>query len=358
MGTVAMLGHGYKAAASPVHHHHDDRSGHLARVVNANGTYEDIDIDHPPEDDECRYEMARDRLAEEAEMARAMAAEGEKYNDPTFPTIVKGGQALEFSTYNEALIHMERMLVDGVDINSRDRHNMTALHYNFNNDEVVDWLHTRGCELDAPGIKGRTALHLACSDFKVLTPEVNHLLNLGANPNVQDDDGMTPLMMVCQMHNKSGVSRVSMVRNLLNSHADPGIYNKEGNALHHSLWAAVQDAAQDGDAPAILRTILASDKDCINVGTPGTLIEHRAESDGNTPLQRLCKMDSEVHPSYGVPDPECLRNVCEYFIQNKADYRGPDGEGVPPRRRVRSAVMRKFFNDAARVGVPGSPAKF
>jgi len=355
---LIMIGHGYAAPSSPVHHqrrfHADDN---LAQATLADGTITHIEMDAPPESEECRHERLKDQLALEAEMARAEIEEGGCYNDPTFPTIIKNGQALEFSTYNEALIHMEKMLIDGVDVDSRDRHRMTALHYNYCNVEVVDWLHAKNCDLNARGAKGRTALHLCAADYQMRNNEVMHLLDLGADPNAKDDTGLTPLSICCMMHNKSAISRIGMVRNLLNAHADPGIANMDGNALHHSLWAAIQDSEKDPEKPAILRTLLEGDKDCINIGTPGSMIEHRAESDGNTPLQRLCSMDSNPHASYGVPDPVALRRVCEYLIQNKADYRGPDGEGMPPRRRVRSKVMRDFFNDASKVSVPGSPAK-
>jgi len=230
---------------------------------------------------------------------------------------------------------------------------MTALHYNYKHAELVDWLSERKADLNTRGARGQTCLHLVARDFGNSLHHANKLLDLNASPNVQDDEGLTPLMICCNMHNKSGESRISIIRNLLNGHADPGIANAGGNAIHHSLWSAVQDAQKDPDKPAILRTLLEGDKDCINVGTPGTMIEHRAATDGNTPLQRACKMDSTPDPSYGLPDPECLKNVCRYLISHKADYRGPDGEGVPPRRRVRSGVMRKFFNDASKVSVQG-----
>jgi ankyrin repeat protein len=345
------------AAASPVHHKGGLHEGHLARFVHHDGTESYVEANAPPLSPKCRHETRREEMAQIAEEAR-LEAQGGTYNDPTFPTIIKNGQSLEFATYNEGLIHMDKMLEDGVDINSRDSHGMTAIHYNYKHPELVDWLHERGADLNARGAKGRTCLHLISRDYGERLHDANKLLDLNADPNVTDDEGMTPLLITCQMHNKSGVSRISIVRNLLNGHADPGVANADGNAIHHALWAAVQDAEKDPDKPAILRTLLEGDKDCINVGTPGTMIEHRAESDCNTPLQRACNMDSHAHPSYGLPDPECLKNVCAYLISHKADYRGPDGEGVPPRRRVRSEVMRRFFNDASKVSVPGSPAKF
>merc|ERR1719174_2841351 len=99
--------------------------------------------------------------------------------------------------------------------------------------------------MNARGTKGRTALHLACSDYKENIGVVQTLLNYpDCDPNAQDDDGMTPLLLTCQLHNKSGVGRISNIRNLLNAGADPGIANRDGNAIHHSLWAAMQDAAK------------------------------------------------------------------------------------------------------------------
>jgi len=348
------------AAVAQVHLHTGDNlvNGHLVEFVSESGVTQHIEV-AGPSSPRCRHEERRAEMALETELERERAIEaGEKYNDQTFPTIIKNGQSLEFATYNEALIHMDKMLEDGVSINSVDKHGMSALHYNYRTAELVDWLIERKADLNLRGVNGQTCLHLVMRNYGELLPPANKLLDLHADPNVKDDKGMTPLMICCAMHNKSGVSRISIMRNLLNGHADPGVANEEGNAIHHALWAAVQDAVTDPKKPNVLRILLEGDKDCINVGTPGTMIEHRAATDGNTPLQRACFMDSNPDKSFGNPDPECLKSVCEYLISHKADYRGPDGDGVPPRRRVRSAVMRKFFNDASKVSVPGSPAKF
>jgi len=351
-----MIGHGYSASKSAAHHNYASPDGNLIKHEAADGTYQYTEADIAPLSPKCRYEERKEELAAEADAARK-AAKGGVYNDPTFPTVIKMGQAFDFETYNEALVHMENMLKDGVDINSTDKHGMNALHYNYMHDEVTDWLVERGIDVNARGAKGRTALHIACADYKPNIAAVQKLLTFpDIDTNIQDDEGMTALLSTCDLHKKSGVSRISNLRNLLNAGADPGIANAGGNALHHSLWPAMQDAIDNPLEPTILMTILEGDKDMQNVGTSGTMMEHRAEIDGNTPLQRLCAMDSNPDPSFGVPDPVLLVRVADYLCRKKADYRAPDGEGVPPRRRVRSKEMRDFFNDAKRVGVPGSPA--
>jgi len=313
---------------------------------------------------------------EAQENKEAAGAEG-KYNDPTFAQILKNGQSLEHNTSHEALYHMEHLIEDGVDIDSKDKHGMTALHYNYKQKDVVDFLISEGADIDARGTKGRTCLHLLCLEYGEKIEEIEKLLNMNADPNVQDDNGMTPLLVCCEMHNKSisGVkgARIRSIRHLLNSHADPGITSHEGNAIHHALWGGVGDCTDpmgpdgkpdtewydnQGGTPRILKTLMQTDPDCVNVGNFGEMIDHRAALDRNTPLQRLCIMDSSAHPSYGTPDGLAVKRMVEYMVLHKADYRSPDGEGVPPRRRAASKELRALFNNASKISMPGTPARF
>ena len=103
---------------------------------------------------------------------------------------------------------------------------------------------------------------------------------------------------------------------------------------------------------------METDPDCVNVGNFGAMIECRAPSDQNTPLQRLCVMDSSAHPAYGTPDGVPVKRLVEYLIEHKADYRAPDGEGVPPRRRAASRELRALFNSASKITQPGTRATF
>ena len=205
-------------------------------------------------------------------------------------------------------------------------------------------------------------MHILCKEYAENLPKMNRLLLLKADPNTADDDAMTPLLISVDMHNKSissvKGSRQASVRHLLNSRADPGHASYEGNAIHHALWGALADAKADPIKPKILAALLETDPECVNIGNPGNMLEHRAESDNNTPLQRLCMMDNEPCGKYGAADPELLASLSEYLCSQKADYRAPDGRGVPPRRVVRSDAMRKFFNKADKISQPGSPAQF
>jgi hypothetical protein len=150
----------------------------LRKKVHADGTTSHVEVDGPPSTDECRHarrarELVSDSLpswrlwrqlsrcehqhqtlcvseketcffgarsrvdwfcteqcfsvqANEAqENKEAAGAEG-KYNDPTFAQILKNGQSLEHNTSHEALYHMEHLIEDGVDIDSKDK-NKSAL---------------------------------------------------------------------------------------------------------------------------------------------------------------------------------------------------------------------------------------
>lgn len=86
-------------------------------------------------------------------------------------------------------------------------------------------------DLDLPiGDEGQTALHMAA---KVPSPRaIEGLLKAGANPNTEDDDGLSPLMTAMQCSKADKVDLCTTVALLLNAGADP---NKETNgtkALH------------------------------------------------------------------------------------------------------------------------------
>jgi len=90
--------------------------------------------------------------------------------------------ALEYSTASEALHNMEQRLLDGVDINSRDRHGMTALHYNYKHDRVVHWLLEHKADIDHAGTDGNTALHLLCGEYSERMADLTTLLSMHACP--------------------------------------------------------------------------------------------------------------------------------------------------------------------------------
>ena len=78
---------------------------------------------------------------------------------------------------------------------------------------------------------GRTILHHAClrNDIQF----VENLLNLGADPNVQDNDGATPIMSALQCHGSE--TDMNLLSLLLSLDWKPDIKDNSGRtALHHS----------------------------------------------------------------------------------------------------------------------------
>lgn len=69
-------------------------------------------------------------------------------------------------------------------------------------------------------VYGKTALMFACSDSYLVMVDV--LLKAGANPNLQDNEGRTALMMS---------STPKIITLLLENGADPNIQDKDGNTM-------------------------------------------------------------------------------------------------------------------------------
>ena len=101
----------------------------------------------------------------------------------------QNGMALEYSTAYEALENMEIRLADGVDIDSVDKHGMTALHYNYKHETVVHWLLDHKANIDSKGAGGNTALHLLCKEYKENMADLTTLLSMHADPNARNDEG-------------------------------------------------------------------------------------------------------------------------------------------------------------------------
>lgn len=108
--------------------------------------------------------------------------------------------------------------------------------------------------------RGTRALHAAASAGEVDT--LRSLLQAGAQPNVIDGDGWTPLMAACGVHS----SAPQPVQMLLEASALPSLADKEGRIPLHTAahWGA------DGG----IKEIVAA--------APGTL--NLTDHDDNTPL--------------------------------------------------------------------------
>jgi ankyrin repeat protein len=89
-------------------------------------------------------------------------------------------------------------LASGADVDSKDTRpllgdNQTALHYavGFDDAELIDAIIQKGADIDAQTTSGHTALWLACNGGH--RDSVHALLKNGANPNIKNFEGYSPL---------------------------------------------------------------------------------------------------------------------------------------------------------------------
>ncbi len=92
-----------------------------------------------------------------------------------------------------------------------------------------------GADPDSQNDDGWTPLHWAAS-MEGDAPRTRVLLDAGANPNAVSDAGFTPLMAATQ------TGDLARVRMLLEAGADPNAVDKDGrSALHLAAWRAGED---------------------------------------------------------------------------------------------------------------------
>jgi ankyrin repeat protein len=92
--------------------------------------------------------------------------------------------------------------------------------------------------LDERDGNGRTALHHAAMGG--LEAVVNLMLSEGAQANIEDDIGMTPLMLACQLN------RVGIARTLVRHMRGQGLEKRDGNgrtALHYATVGGLEEVA-------------------------------------------------------------------------------------------------------------------
>lgn len=124
------------------------------------------------------------------------------------------------------------LLEAGADVNSRTRERYTPLHFAINSwfrdyapfdggtvpdrVECVALLLRHGADVDSLDKRGWGPLHLAAMSPSAAPPSVRMLLEAGANPNLADKSGVTPLQVCCRL-----VLDVETVETLLAFGAQP-----------------------------------------------------------------------------------------------------------------------------------------
>lgn len=114
------------------------------------------------------------------------------------------------------------LLRENTDVNLRDRKGNTALHYATVSKAMTDLLIAAGADPNLTNDDGETPLHMAAygSDIGV----IESLLLNGADPNAVDSDGNTPL------HLAVGWEDVYSVKQLLAFGANVAVTNRYGRS--------------------------------------------------------------------------------------------------------------------------------
>lgn len=133
---------------------------------------------------------------------RQLDAERQKRIRSRIRLLLTPEQQLLEAVWNRQLRHLQRLIADGADVNTRDadHHTPLALAARSKQTEALQLLLRAGAATDInhrDREEGITPLHAAvivCRDIEAAAPDnVFHLLAAGADPNIPDHDGWTPL---------------------------------------------------------------------------------------------------------------------------------------------------------------------
>jgi ankyrin repeat protein len=125
-----------------------------------------------------------------------------------------------------------------------------ALHwatYKQQSDELCRLLVQHGADADATDEAGQTALHVAATNGKLLATET--LLSLGANANLKDDEGKTPLDCAFECAKDAVVTVLSPITDHRDMHAAviAGDTEKVKTILHQEPFWATRKISINGE---------------------------------------------------------------------------------------------------------------
>ncbi|XP_014221888.1 ankyrin-1-like [Trichogramma pretiosum] len=155
-----------------------------------------------------------------------------------------------------------------VQIDAQDDFGRTALHLAVYNklERITEFLLSRGANPNLANDKGETPLHVICRinsdrlDYMQFYEQEKRIIELllgrGADPNAADEDGFTPLHVVCQkkcddyyerrscMNDNAYRNYLSVIESMLRHGADPTLANVEGWTPLHLICKGYGDDRQ------------------------------------------------------------------------------------------------------------------
>jgi ankyrin repeat protein len=140
-----------------------------------------------------------------------------------------GFSLIHLACRNDDVEFLKSLLATGADPNTCNRKNQSCLHIcaKYGSEECLKVLIFARANLDAFDYRRRTPLYVCSRISGNYSGCLEILLKAGADPNIPDVDGNTPLHRACF------VGRGKYVRKLLEYGANPNICNAEGNTPLH-----------------------------------------------------------------------------------------------------------------------------
>jgi ankyrin repeat protein len=156
--------------------------------------------------------------------ASALVELGVPVNEP----VANGSTPLMWASWTGFQNLVELFVAAGADVNAQAKDGVTPLFCSMFNafgvKGTTELLLAAGAKVDTPALNGTTPLMIASRRVNLAVVEV--LLEAGADPNLQDADGMTALMFAA-MANGSDLQRYT-VELLLEKGADLSLRNRQG----------------------------------------------------------------------------------------------------------------------------------
>jgi ankyrin repeat protein len=135
---------------------------------------------------------------------------------------------------------IQLLIERGADVNAETADGETALLWaaRAGHENVIRLLHAHGATLDHRTQSGNTALNLVAHSAPIRPNIVRLLLELGANPNIPDNQGRTPLHWVAQAANAELVALLISNPKILLSEIDNLGWTPLYYARERSKWVA------------------------------------------------------------------------------------------------------------------------